>query len=121
MLLQRVHRVNERDVIGVVHALQQAGAAIVITLPGAYGSGSTVQITPADAAALIKNPATFIAAQCGVTAEQMDQWLEYERSPRCAGWTKQGRRCLKAVSPNAYSEPSEFVARHRVEFCYVHG
>lgn len=109
------------DIVQAVHALQQAGAAVVITLPGAYGAGSTIQITPADAAALVANPDAFIAAQLGVTAEQMALWLKHGRSPLCAGWTKAGRRCAKAVSPNTYSEPSEFVARHRVDYCHVHG
>lgn len=112
---------SDNVIIPAVYALQQAGAKVVITLPGAYGSGSTIEITAADAAALVANPDAFIAAQLGVTAEQVETWLEHDRSARCAGWTKAGHRCAKSVSPNSYDEPAEFVARHRVEFCHIHG
>lgn len=92
----------------------------MITLPGAYGTGSTIQLTPEQAVDLVENPTKFIAAQMGVTVEQMGLWEQFERQPRCAGWTLADQRCMKALSPHTPSEPEEFVARHRIEFCHMH-
>lgn len=103
-----------------VHALQQAGAAVVISLPGAYGDGSTMSLTPSAAAAFVENPKDFVAAQLGVTAEQLESWREYERSPRCAGRTRIGSLCANQVSPHSVTGPYEFAALHRVQYCHVH-
>lgn len=103
-----------------VHALQQAGATVVISLPGAYGDGSTISLTPSAAVAFVENPKEFVAAQLGVTPEQLEAWREFERSPRCAGHTKTGILCAKQVSPHSVTGPYEFAALHRVEYCHVH-
>lgn len=103
-----------------VYALQKAGAAVVISLPGAYGEGSTISLTPSAAAAFVKNPGDFIAAQLGVTPSQLEAWREFERSPRCAAQTATGGLCANQVSPHNVTGPYEFAAMHRVGYCRVH-
>lgn len=112
--------VTDDEIAAAVRALENAGAQVVVTLPGPYGAGRIVQLTPGNAARLVKDPEGFIAAQVGVTVEQMEQWELFDREPRCAGWTQAGQRCMKALSPHTPSDPEEFVARHRVEFCHMH-
>ena len=108
------------DIAQVIKALQDAGAEITFELPGAWGSGPILTLSPADALDLLANPAGFVAAKSGVTAAEMEEWEAHGHIAKCAGVTKQGRPCRKCVSPNAMDEPADFVRRHRVELCHLH-
>jgi hypothetical protein len=103
-----------------VYALQQAGAAVVINLPSAYGDGSQFSLTPSAAAAFVEGPKSFIATQLGVSLDQLEAWREYERSPRCAAHTARGNLCANEISPHSVTGPYEFAALHRLAYCRAH-
>lgn len=103
-----------------VHALNQAGAAVVMQLPSAHGGGAYVHLLPIEAEELVADPRAFIAGKLGVTVEQLDAWDEHGHVPKCAGWTKSGSRCGNSVSPNSMVEPAKFAAAHRIDYCHVH-
>ena len=111
---------NSVQIAQAVDALARAGAAVVLQLPGAYGGGETIRILPIEAGDLVEDPRAFIAGKLGVTVEQLDEWEEHEHIPKCAGYTKAGPQCAKAVSPHTMVEPAEFAALHRVDYCHIH-
>lgn len=112
---------NSVHLAQAVQAFNQAGAAVVIQLPGAHGGGAHTQVLPIEAEDLVADPRAFIAGKLGVTVDQLDAWDEYGHIPKCAGWTKSGSRCGNSVSPNTMVEPAAFASAHRIDYCHVHG
>ena len=112
---------QDGDIAQVIKALQDTGAEITFDLPGAWGKGQSVVLTPSDAIDLLANPDAFVAAKSGVTAVEMKEWEAHDHVARCAAVTRQGRPCRKGVSPNGLDDPADFVRLHRVNYCHVHG
>jgi hypothetical protein len=117
----RIIIMNSGHLAQAVNALNQAGAAVVVQLPGAHGSGGHVQVLPIEAEELVADPRAFIASKLGVTVDQLDAWDRHGHVPKCGGWTRSGSRCGNSISPHTMVEPAAFAAAHRLDHCHVHG
>lgn len=112
--------IYDGQIVEVVHALQQAGAAVALQLPSAYGAGPILQLTAAEAEELIARPRIFIASRLGVNTLQLAAWEENDHVPKCGAKNKDWSMCGNSVSPNRMVEPAEFAATHRIARCHVH-
>ena len=90
-------------------------------LTGVAGTEYVSLDTPSAIRRFRRDPEGFFAKLNNATVAQYHAWLETQGRPRCAGFTKKGKRCRALISGGSQRPFTEWLRLDRVEYCVVHG